>query len=168
MNLTATRTAIWRTPPQEGATEIEEFRFTFASCSMAGSGVYYRCMRDFEAWYQEQNGQSNDDARKSKDEAQRINATRQWNQGNDYAAIMASLKSLETRVRPLTPAEGEVMPAWTPMAVPAEWQSFAGFWDDIPWSAMSGLAEAAHGANPGLWRFQDDDAAKKNGGASAS
>lgn len=171
MNLSSTRTIIWATPPAEGANEIEEHRFTFASSTMAGSGVYWRSMRDFEAWYEEQFGHSNQSDRESKDDGARAEGWRMYNAGNDYAAIVASLRKLEQRTRSLNINGANNEPytsEWQEIAIPEEWNTFAGFTESMPWSCILALAEAAHGTNPGLWRFQDGEVAKKNGGVNVA
>lgn len=151
--------------PEEGATEVEEYKFTFVSCNMAGSGRYFACMRDFHDWYTVEHGESYEKAREGKDEARQATAIQLFNQANDFAAIVASLKSVEKRTRPLDDSQ-EPGP-WQPDVIPEEWGTFAGFYDSMPWAAVGALADAAHAANPGLWRFLDNDSAKKNGGANA-
>jgi hypothetical protein len=92
---------------------------------------------------------------------------RLWNRANDYGAIIASLQSLEVRSRPIY-VNGDQPPPWKKTEVPAEWATFGSFEESAPWPLITALADAAHTANPGLWRNQDDDEAKKNGGVSAN
>jgi hypothetical protein len=86
MNLGATRSVVWSIPPEDGAKEIEEYRFTFGSCTMAGSGRYWACLRDFNVWYEEQNGKKLEEALKSKDSEERVEAARLQNLANNYGA----------------------------------------------------------------------------------
>jgi hypothetical protein len=162
MNLGTTRSIVWTMPPDEDATEVKEYRFTFGSCNMAGSGRYFACMRDFGDWYQEQNGASFDDALKSKDISIRSEAIRLQSLANGYGAIMASLKRIEERTRLLD--EKQPVADWVQIETPSDWNAFASFYDAVPWAAAQPLADAANACNPGLWSFVDSDTAKKNGG----
>jgi hypothetical protein len=163
MNLGATRSVVWSIPPEDGAKEIEEYRFTFGSCTMAGSGRYWACLRDFNVWYEEQNGKKLEDALKSKDSEERVEAARLQNLANNYGAVMASLRKVEQRTRALD--DKTVAGEWSEIEKPTDWNTFSGFYDAVPWSAAQPLCDAAHACNPGLWLYQDSDAAKKNGGA---
>lgn len=165
MNLSGKRTALWIVPPDDGATEVEEYRFVFTTCTMAGSGRYWEAMRAFGDWHELAFGMSSDAMRNSQDEEEKVEGWRVWNNGNNYAAIMACLQRVESRRRSL---DDGTATEWKLEESPPEWESFEGFSESIPWSMILKLADAAHGANPGLWRVDMGDEAKKNGASKES
>jgi hypothetical protein len=167
MNLGAKRTVIWTTPPQNGDGEVEDYRFTFSSCTTVDMGRYWSAMRVFEAWFEKEQGQSYDDARLGSDKEVSARAVTLWLRAYNYAMIIASLQGLERRMRAPEITNGNA-PAWTPAEIPVEWQSQAGFEANAPLAIVGALAETANAVNPGLWRQQDDDEAKKKGGVSAN
>jgi hypothetical protein len=175
MAWTTTRSVTWIKPPDDGAQELEEYRLTLSSCSVADSGNYYAYLREFYRWYEETYGMSHDLAMESQDRDRKEEALRLYNQANDYAAVMASARKFEHRSRsialpddasaPIAEAKNE---AWTEEKIPEEWKSFSTYRMSAPWSAALSWTEAAHAVNPGLWRFQTIEDAKKNGGVSVS
>lgn len=166
MRLTSSRAVIWTVPPEDGAQEVDEYRFTFVSGTMASSGRYWQLMRDFEEWHKETFGLSNEEARGSDEAIKSQEAWRSWTQANDHAAIIASLRSIDQRCREV---EGDGKePPWNTLEMPPDWLTFKGFYEAVPFVLAIALADAAHAMNPGLWRPQSSEEAKKKGGASAS
>lgn len=181
MNLSAKRTVIWTTPPSSpaaspdgaagggnnGAGEVEDYRFTLGSCTTLDMGRYWSAMRAFDAWYEKEHGQSYDAARTGSDADVSSQAVVLWLRAHNHACIMASLQGLERRMRSPEITNGSA-PAWEPAEIPAEWQTKEGFEANAPFAMVGSLTETANAVNPGMWRTQDDDEAKKNGGVSAN
>jgi hypothetical protein len=177
MNLSSKRTVIWTTPPQQvsaigaeqknGEAEVEDYRFTLGSCTTVDMGRYWAAMRAFDAWFEQENGQSYEAARSSKDADVSSQALSTWLRAHNHASIMASLRGLERRTRSVEMTNGNA-PAWTPAEIPAEWQSQQDFEANAPFAIVASLTETANAVNPGLWRSQEDEEAKKNGGVSAN
>lgn len=170
MNLRATRTVFWTTPPATDAGAVEDYRFTMGSCTTVDMGRYWSAMRAFEAWYEKENGQSYEAARSSSDAEVSSQALTTWLRAHNHAAIMASLQGLEWRTRSVATEEnpGAFATDWTPAEVPATWQSQQDFEANAPYALIGALTETANAVNPGLWRALDDDEAKKKGGVSAN
>lgn len=171
MKLSAKRTVIWTTPPQNGDGQVEDYRFTLSSCTTVDMGRYWSLMRAFDAWYEKEHGQSYDAARTGSDAEVSSQAVVLWLRAHNHACIMASLQGLERRMRSpevTTPNGHPNAPAWDPAEIPPEWQTKEGFESTAPFAMIGSLTDTANAVNPGMWRTQDDDEAKKNGGVSAN
>lgn len=160
---------------------LDETRFTLATCNTVEAGRRSMLLSKHKRAYEAQHGRPIEQAMADADPDTREAARAEWIQVRYWAAIMASLRKMETRQRPaydgataVESNEGSTRKRrasagseWRAADIPAAWHDFNQYAEQVPAIITQDLAVEAHAANPGLWLQQNDDEAKKNGGTSA-
>jgi len=153
---------------------LEEIRITVGTCSALDDARHRANMQQASDWIAERTGRTGRSMFEILDEINddpgpdgrlhrlTLNAALAW------SLIMASVRRIETRQRPMREEPTDPAQGWTEEEFPAEWQTPGGFLDAVPADLSDALQAAAHECNPGLWINRIDANSKNYGGVSVS
>jgi hypothetical protein len=164
--------------------EVEEYRFSLSTLTVAGQNRFNAAMRRFYAWFEVQWGRAYDDVLKTYREALQAHLKRNGNGGGNplgapkatdehseamqlweaaqgWAAITAALSAVETRTRPILADDAPWQEAEAP-----DWDEYPTFEATIPGDLATALVNAVAALNPGLFGpdLRDEETKKKRGG----